>query len=68
MWKPIKNKMWAFIFDDEPESIYVIEGCSSSSKGKNYIVVHEDAYQLNTGETEIMTKEEVEAKYKIKLD
>ena len=68
MYKPIKNKMWAFQLGDEPETIYVIEGCGTSSRGRIYIVVHEDAYELTTGETEVSTKEEIEKKYNIKLD
>jgi len=68
MYKPIKNKMWAFQLGDEPESLYVIEGCGTSSNGRLYIVVHEDAFGLTTGETEILTKEKIEQKYNLKLD
>lgn len=68
MWKPIEKKMWSFMLDDQPETIYVIEGCGTSPRGKIYIVVHEDAYEMTTGETEVSTKEEIENKYNIKLD
>jgi len=67
-WKKMRSKFWAFHLDPEPEVLYVIEGCSSLPNGKLFIVVHEDAYGLSTGKTEILTKEEVEKKFKIKLD
>jgi hypothetical protein len=68
-WHPIKsNRMWTFQLGEEPEVMHVIEGCGTSPRGKIYIVLFEDAYELSTGETEISTKEEIEKKYKVKLE
>ncbi len=57
------NNVQRFQFGDFPEIIYVIK---TGFKNK-YIVVNEDAYELQIGETKLMTKDKVEKMYNIKL-
>jgi len=70
MWPGLKweelegDRCRTFQLGEEPEVIHVIK---TGFKDK-YIIVNEDAYEISLGKTEIMTKEEVEIKYKIELD
>ena len=60
--KECKN-VQMFQFGVDPEIIYVIK----TGFRNTYMVVNEDAYQYNLGETKLMTKQKIESKYKIKL-
>lgn len=60
--KECKN-VQRFQHGDNPETIYVIK----TGFKNTYMVVNEDAYQYNLGETKLMTKQKIESKYKIKL-
>ena len=53
-----------FQLEDEPEIIYVIK--TGLVYEKQFIVVHEDGYDSNTGESEILNEKELYNKYKIK--
>lgn len=62
-WKEIKSKTWSFQFGEEPELIHVIE----TGFKDRYMVIHEDAYELDLGKVEFFNKVELESKFKIKL-
>ena len=51
-------------FGDCPELIYIIK---TGFKNK-YIVVNEDAYEYNVGNSKLMTKQKIERIYNIELD
>jgi hypothetical protein len=51
------------IIENEPELIHVIK---TGFKDK-YMVVYEDAYELDLGEVEFGTKKEIESKFNIIL-
>lgn len=64
-WKLRGNKeVPCFQFEDFPELLYLIK----TGTPDMYIVVHEDAYGLRTGETEIHTAESFYEKYNLKAD
>jgi len=54
--------MRTFQFADEPELIHIFK-----IRDNEYMIVHEDGYDQNTGMVDFGSKEEVENKYKIKL-
>jgi len=63
LWKEIKNKpIRTFQLMNEPELIYII-----LIRSDEYIIVHEDAYDINTGKTEILNSEMIKTKYGIIL-
>lgn len=62
-WKEILSTTQCFRLVDEPELIHVIK----TGFDDLYMVVHEDAYQLELGKVEMGTKADVEHRYKIKV-
>jgi len=62
-FKEIKSNCRTFQLDEDPELIHVIK----TGFEDKYMVVHEDAYQLDLGKVEFGTKEEIENKFKIEL-
>ena len=62
-WYEYKSKVQSFHYDNEPELIHVIKTGSPNT----YILVYEDGYQLDTGKTEILTKENIESRFNITL-
>jgi hypothetical protein len=59
----IKSNCKSFQWKDEPELIHVIK----TGFNDRYMIVHEDAYELNLGKVEFMTKNEIKQIYKIDL-
>lgn len=51
-WHEYQSKVQSFHYDNEPELIHIIKTGSPNT----YILVYEDGYQLDTGKTEILTK------------
>ena len=64
-WKetPCEN-VKRYQLGDDPEIIYVIK----TGFENKYVVVSEDAYEYNVGNSKLMTKQKVERLYKITLD
>lgn len=62
-WYEYESKVQSFHFDNEPELIHIIKSGTPNS----YILVYEDGYQLQTGNTEILTKEMIEERFNILL-
>jgi hypothetical protein len=63
-WKQIEGrKVSVFQLGDEPEIIYVIK-----RRANEYMVVHDDAYTLNSGEVEFFNLKDLELKYGISLE
>lgn len=63
-WKEIDcNNVKAFQYGDYPELIYIIK----TGFENKYMVLYEDAYQLNIGHTKILTKEKIKEQYNIEL-
>jgi len=62
-WIENGNVTKTFRLGEEPELIHVIK---TGFKDK-YMVVYEDAYDINTGNVTYGTKAEVEARFDIKL-
>ncbi len=62
-WYEIQSKVQSFHYKDDPELIHIIKTGSPNS----YILVYEDGYQLDTGKTEILTKETIEKRFNITL-
>ena len=64
-WNDITNegRVRTFQWGDFPELIHIVK---TGFKDK-YIVVYEDAHELTVGETNVLTKAEVEAKFEITL-
>ena len=62
-WTEIQSKSKSFQLGDEPEVIHIIK----TGFIDNYMVVHEDAYELELGKVEFGTKIEIETKYNITL-
>jgi hypothetical protein len=52
-----------FVNTNEPEVIYLIK----TGFVDTYLIVHEDAHEIKLGQTEVLTKEQVEDRYKIEL-
>lgn len=65
-WKEFTPKVRAFIYDDEARYFIPISNIHPNNE-KYYIVVSEDAYQLNTGKSEILSENQIIEKYKISL-
>lgn len=63
-WKEIPSQAQCFHLDGEPELIHVIR----TGFKDLYMVVHEDAFQQVLGQVEMGTKEEIEVRYKIKIN
>lgn len=63
-WKEIKSTAQCFELEGEPELIHVIK----TGFRDMYMVVHEDAYEYSLGKVEIGTKNDVEIRYKIKVN
>ena len=63
-WREISHQGWCFQLEDEPELIHVIK----TGFEDLYMVVHEDAYQYSMGKIEFGTKQDVEIRYKIKIN
>jgi hypothetical protein len=62
-WKEITtNKVRVFQLDEEPEVFYLIK-----IRDNEYMIVHEDAYDMNTGKVEFLNKEQVIGKYGIEI-
>lgn len=62
-WKEINaKKIRAFQLDEEPEMFYLIP-----LRSPEYMIVHEDAYDLTTGNVDFLNKDEIENKYGIDL-
>jgi hypothetical protein len=65
-WTKFKSRIKSFHYDDEV--IHVIPTSNPHGNNEEYfIVVSDDAYHYSTGNTEILTKIEIEEKYKLKL-
>ena len=62
-WKEIPSKAQCFQLSGEPELIHVIK----TGFNDLYMAVHEDAYQFSLGKVEFGTKEDIEAKYRVKI-
>ena len=65
MWELLRTdgSVKCFQWMDEPEVIWVIK----TGFTDQFIIVHEDAYRLNFGKTEIHTAASLEEKYQIKF-
>jgi hypothetical protein len=63
-WKPISNNVKSFQLIDEPEVVHIIKTCFVNK----YMLVFEDAYEVNLGKVVFATKEEIAKYYKIQLD
>jgi hypothetical protein len=62
-WKEIKpSKIKVFQLEEEPEVVYII-----NIRDSDYMVIHEDGYDLNTGKVEFLTKTKIKEKYHITL-
>ena len=59
----IENNVISFQDGDEPEIIHIIK----TGFEDRYIVLYEDAYEMYLGQTDVLTKAEVEKKFKITL-
>jgi hypothetical protein len=64
-WQNFKCKVNSYYLDDTV--IYLIPTLppTNNSNEKYFIVVHDDAHQISTGITEILSETEIEEKYKI---
>jgi hypothetical protein len=63
-WKEIKPfPMKTFQLGDEPEVIHIIK----TGFPNLYILTWEDAYEMMLGKIELLSKEEIETKFKITL-
>lgn len=63
-WKERKSTAQCFQLDDEPELIHVVK----TGFQDMYMVLHEDAHEFSLGKVEIGTKQDVEIRYKIKIN
>jgi NMD protein affecting ribosome stability and mRNA decay len=62
-WKEITtNKVRVFQLDEEPEVFYLIK-----IRDNEYMIVHEDGYDMNTGKVEFLNEEQVIGKYGIEI-
>lgn len=63
-WREIKsNKIRVFQLEEEPEVIYLIK-----IRDNEYMVVHEDGYDLFTGNVEFNNTEEMKQKFGIDVN
>tara|TARA_A100001037_G_scaffold303765_1_gene338642 strand:- start:8808 stop:9035 length:228 start_codon:yes stop_codon:yes gene_type:complete len=64
-WKEVPcSNVRRYQLGENPELIYVIK----TGFDNKYIVVSEDAYEYNVGNSKLMTKQKVERIYNITLD
>jgi len=61
-YKEIKSAVRTFRDGEEPEVFHLIK-----IRDNEYMVVHEDAYDLSTGKVEFGNKEDIEKKFKIEI-
>jgi len=61
-FKEIISSWRTFQLEDEPELIHIHQ-----VRDDEYIVVYEDAYDINTGEVDFFNKESLERRFNIKL-
>lgn len=60
-WKEIQsNKIRVFQLDEEPEIFYLI-----NIRENEYMIVHEDGYDQNTGKVEFLNTQQVYDRYGI---
>lgn len=60
-WKEIKsNKVRVFRFEDEPEVFYLIK-----IRNNEYMIVHEDGYDMDTGVVEFVNSQQLKDRYGI---
>lgn len=65
-WTKFNSGIESFYYDDE--ILHIIPTSNPHGNDENYyIVLRDDAYFNNTGNTEILTKTEIEEKYKLEL-
>jgi hypothetical protein len=62
-WKEIKSNSRTFQLEDEPELIHIIK----TGFNNTYMVVFEDAYELELGNVIFGTKLEIEKRFNINL-
>jgi len=62
-WKEINSNCRTFQLGEEPELIHIIKTGFSDK----YMVVYEDAHELNLGGVAFHSKKEIEEGYNIKL-
>jgi len=61
MWEEIESKnVRVFMHEDEDRLLYLIR-----TWPRKYMVVHEDAYDIATGNVEFLDEEDVKVKYGI---
>ncbi len=64
VWNEIEaNNVKRFQLGSHPEIIYVIK----TGFENNYMVVHEDAFEIRIGEVEFFTKEQLKEKFDITI-
>jgi len=63
-WIEVDNVVKTFRLGNEPELIHVIK----TGFDDKYMIVFEDAYELNLGEVIFLNKKETEDRFRIKLD
>ena len=62
-WNEIKGKdVRVFQFKDVPEIFYLIP-----TREDEYMIVHDDAWEINTGKVEHLNSSEIKSKYGIEL-
>jgi hypothetical protein len=65
-WKKFNSGIQSFYYDEY--IVHIIPTSNPNGTNDDYfIVVNDDAYFNQTGQTEILTKTQVEEKYKIEL-
>ena len=63
-WKEIDcNNVKCFQYGDYPQLIYIVK---TGFKDK-YMVLYEDAHELNIGHTKILSRENIKESFKIEL-
>lgn len=62
-WIEIKSLVKTFNLKDEPELIHIIK----TGYRDEYMIVYEDAHNLNTGKVEFANKKQIKDKYGIDL-
>jgi hypothetical protein len=63
-WKEFNNAGWrSFALNGEPECIHILK-----HRDDEYIVVYNDAYDLSTGRSEVVSAEDIFIKFNIKIE
>lgn len=57
------NKIRTFRLEEEPEIIYLIK-----IRDNEYMIVHEDGYDMNTGTVNFVNNKEIKDKYNIDIN